>query len=74
MFEIGWFTAKLFLRGKLLREPMDFILRAMIGTTIAFSVLLFLAFIKLPLWLPILISSLGTGTIMPYLLKDFKMK
>ncbi|MDJ0734513.1 MAG: hypothetical protein QNJ47_10675 [Nostocaceae cyanobacterium] len=74
MLEIGWFTAKLFFKGKLLREPMDFILRAMIGSSIAFSILVFLVFIKLPLWLPIAISSLTVGTIMPYLLKDFKMK
>ncbi|MDJ0676090.1 MAG: hypothetical protein QNJ36_12015 [Calothrix sp. MO_167.B42] len=74
MFEIGWFSAKLFLKGKLLRDPVDFALKVTIASTASLLLLVSLASLKLPLCIPITISSLVAGAIMPFLLKDFKMK
>jgi hypothetical protein len=74
MLEIGWFSAKLFFKGKLLREPMHFIRQTTIGTGIGSLLFVSIALVKLPLWLPIAVSSLATGAIMPFLLKDLKMK
>ncbi|MCM0591604.1 MAG: hypothetical protein HEQ35_21960 [Gloeotrichia echinulata IR180] len=74
MFDIGWFSAKLFFKGKLLRDPGYFIRQTAIGSSIAFLILLSLAQTEFPFWLTIVISSLVTGAVMPFLLKDFKMK
>ena len=74
MFEIGWFSAKLFVKGKLLRDPVDFTLKVTIASISGLLLLVSLASLKLPLCIPITISSLVAGAIMPFLLKDFKMK
>jgi hypothetical protein len=74
MLEIGWFSAKLFLKGKLIREPQYFWRQVGIGISISCLLLFLPLFFKFPLWLTVVISSLVTGTVMPFLLKDFKMK
>ncbi|MEH2179417.1 hypothetical protein [Nostoc sp.] len=74
MLEIGWFSAKLFFKGKLLRDPMYFIQRTAIATAVGSLLLVLFAQIDIPFYLPITLSSLLTGLIMPFLLKDFKMK
>ncbi len=74
MLEIGWFSAKLFFKGKLLREPKYFLRQTAIGTVIGLLLLVSIALVKFPLWVSVVMSSLVTGAIMPFLLKDFKMK
>ncbi|MBD6618977.1 hypothetical protein FNW02_24935 [Komarekiella sp. 'clone 1'] len=74
MLEIGWFSAKLFFKGKLLRDPIYFVQQTAIGVSIGFLLLILLAQAEIPFWLPVVLSSLVTGMIMPFLLKDFKMK
>ncbi|MEH2068317.1 MAG: hypothetical protein V7K47_09140 [Nostoc sp.] len=74
MLEIGWFSAKLFLKGKLLRDPIYFIQRTTIATAVGSLLLVLFAQAKIPFYLPVILSSLVTGMIMPFLLKDFKMK
>ncbi|MBN4002268.1 hypothetical protein [Nostoc sp. LPT] len=74
MLEIGWFSAKLFFKGKLLRDPMYFVQRTTIATVVGSLLLVLFAQIDIPFYLPIILSSLVTGLIMPFLLKDFKMK
>lgn len=74
MLEIGWFSAKLFFQGKLLRDPIYFVRQTTIGTSIGLLLLVLIAQVDIPFCLPITLSSLVTGIIMPFLLKDFKMK
>ncbi|AFY45212.1 hypothetical protein [Nostoc sp. PCC 7107] len=74
MFELGWFSAKLFFQGKLLRDPMYFVQQTAIGVGVGLLSLIGLAQIEIPLCIPITLSSLITGALMPFLLKDFKMK
>ncbi|MBW4635633.1 MAG: hypothetical protein KME30_28250 [Iphinoe sp. HA4291-MV1] len=74
MFQLGWFSAKLFFKGQLIRDPIHFMQQTAIGTSLGSLLLVLLAFVKLPLLLAVAISSLVTGTMMPFLLKDFKMK
>lgn len=74
MFHIGWFSAKLFFKGKLLRDPIYFIRQTAIGSSIGFLTLVSLAQTQFTLWITIAISSLVTGAVMPFLLKDFKTK
>ncbi|MBW4616050.1 MAG: hypothetical protein KME21_22755 [Desmonostoc vinosum HA7617-LM4] len=74
MLEIGWFSAKLFFKGKLLRDPIYFIRQTAIATSIGLLILVLLAQVEIPFCLPVTLCSLATGIMMPFLLKDFKMK
>ncbi|NWF60391.1 MAG: hypothetical protein HXY43_14295 [Fischerella sp.] len=74
MLEIGWFSARLFFKGKLIRDPKYFWQQTSIGAGIGLLLLILPLFLKFPLWLAVVASSLTTGTVMPFLLKDFKMK
>ncbi|MEA5583139.1 hypothetical protein VB620_17550 [Nodularia harveyana UHCC-0300] len=74
MLEIGWYSVKLFFKGKLIRDPGYFIKQIVIANVIGLVLLLSLFHTELPLWFPIILSSSITGVIMPFLLKDFKMK
>ncbi|MEH2087623.1 hypothetical protein [Nostoc sp.] len=74
MLELGWFSAKLFFKGKLLRDPIYFVQKTAIAAAIGSSVLVLFAQADIPFYLPITLSSLVTGLIMPFLLKDFKTK
>lgn len=73
MLELGWFSAKLFFKGKLMREPMFFVQQTAIGISIAFILLFFLGQTAIPFWIPVVISSFIGGIFMPFLLKDLKM-
>jgi hypothetical protein len=74
MLEIGWYSAKLLLKGKLIRDPLDFIKQVALAATVGVLLLIVMAQMETTLLLPIIISSLGTGIIMPFLLKDMKLK
>ncbi|MCC5640225.1 hypothetical protein LC593_31210 [Nostoc sp. CHAB 5844] len=74
MLELGWFSAKLFFQGKLLRDPIYFVRQTAIGVSVGLLLLIALAQVEIPLCIPITVSSLFSGMLMPFLLKDFKMK
>lgn len=74
MLEVGWFSTKLMLKGKLLRNPGYFFRQSVIGIAIALLLFVGTAKVGLGLWLPIVVSSLATGMMMPFLLKDVKMQ
>ncbi|MER3494108.1 MAG: hypothetical protein C4323_18530 [Mastigocladus sp. ERB_26_2] len=74
MLEIGWFSAKLFFKGKLIRDPQYFWLQTAIGAGIGLLLLIVPLFLHFPLWLTVILSSVTTGTLMPFLLQDFRMK
>lgn len=73
MLELGWLSAKLLLKGKLLRHPGDFFRKILMATGVG-SLILILSQTALPFYLAVTVCSLITGAMMPYLLKDFKMK
>jgi hypothetical protein len=64
----------LLLKGKLIRNPLDFIKQVALAATVGVLLLIVMAQMETTLLLPIIISSLGTGIIMPFLLKDMKLK
>ncbi|QLE47537.1 hypothetical protein FD724_04975 [Nostoc sp. C057] len=74
MLELGWLSAKLFFKGKLIRNPIFFVKQSTIGIAVGFLLLVLLAQAPIPFYLPIILSSLVTGMIMPFLFKDFKTK
>jgi hypothetical protein len=73
MLELGWLSAKLLLKGKLLRDPWDFFQKILMATGVG-SLILILSQTAIPFYLAVTVCSLITGAMMPYLLKDFKMK
>jgi hypothetical protein len=74
MLEIGWFSARLFFKGKLLRNPMYFVKQTAIGISVSALLLFLLAQAKVSLWIPVIVSSFLTGVLMPFLHKDLKLK
>ncbi|KKD40020.1 MAG: hypothetical protein WAN66_24715 [Limnoraphis robusta] len=74
MLEVGWFSTKLLLKGKLLQNPGYFVRQSAIGLTLGLLLFVGLDKVGVTLWLPIVLSSLLTGIAMPFLLKDVKMK
>jgi hypothetical protein len=74
MFKIGFYSAKLFFQGKLFRDPAYIARQTLIGVSIGFFVLVLLTLLKLPLAFVIAGSSIVTGAVMPWLLKDLRMK
>lgn len=72
MFEMFLSSAKLFMKGKLFRDINNVFKKACIGMAIAAFLVIFLAKIGLPLWLAIIIASLVSGGVQPYLFKDLK--
>ena len=74
MLELSWFSAKLFFKGKLFRDPIYFLRQTIIASGIGTIILVLLAQASIPLCIPITVASLITGAIMPFLLQDFRMK
>ncbi|QYX32178.1 hypothetical protein [Sphaerospermopsis torques-reginae] len=74
MLELGWFSLRLFLKGKLFRDPLYFLRQTILASGIGTVLLVLLAQASIPLCIPITVASLVTGLMMPFLLKDFRMK
>lgn len=74
MLDIAWYAAKLLFKGKLVRDPVHFVRQTAIGVIICSLILMSLAQAEFPLGMSIIVSSSATGMIMPFLLKDLKMK
>ncbi|WP_013321762.1 hypothetical protein [Gloeothece verrucosa] len=74
MIEVGWYSSKLLVKGKLLRNPGYFYRNSALGAALGILLLIGLKIIGLSVGLAIVISSLVTGMLMPFLLKDVKMQ
>lgn len=75
MLEVGWFSTKLLLKGKLLRNPGYFYQRLAVAVLLGALILVCTAKTGItPLWVSVVLSSLGLSILMPFLLKDVKMQ
>lgn len=74
MLEVGWFSTKLLLKGKLLRNPGYFARETALGAAIGFLTLVGTNLLGADLLLSVTAAGLLTGLLMPYLLKDVKMQ
>ncbi len=63
---------RLFLKGKLFREPRQVVKKWLIGFIVALIAVVVLAYAGLPLWLAVIIASLVAGALQPYLFRDLK--
>ncbi|MGK7944408.1 MAG: hypothetical protein AB4058_08055 [Microcystaceae cyanobacterium] len=74
MIEFTWISTKLLLRGKLVRNAGYFYRQLAIGVILGLLLLLGLGITGVNVAIAIAISSLATGMVMPFLLKDLKMQ
>jgi hypothetical protein len=65
-------SLKLFVKGKLFREPRQVLRQWLIGFAVSLAGVVVLAQVGLPLWLAIAIAALGSGALQPFLFKDLK--
>ena len=74
MLEVGWFSTKLLLKGKLLRNPGYFYRQLVIGVILGLLLLVGMGETGVNPLFAIIVSSLALGMAMPFLLKDVKMQ
>lgn len=65
-------SLRLFLKGKLFREPRMVLRQWLIGVAATLVALVVLVKLGVPLWLAVLLASLGGGALQPFLFKDLK--
>lgn len=65
-------SLRLFLKGKLFREPREVAKKWLIGFVLALLAVLVLAKAGLPLGVAVVIAALAIGALQPYLFKDLK--
>lgn len=65
-------SLKLFVQGKLFRDPRAVARQWLLGTVISLVALVVLAKLGVPVWLAVLITAFGAGCLQPYLFKDLK--
>lgn len=73
MLKLAWYSTKLFFKGKLIRDPRHFYQQLALGFVIGLLLLVGLDKMEISLAFAIALSSLVTGMLMPFLLKDIKM-
>lgn len=74
MLEVGWFSTKLLLKGKLLRNPGYFYRQLATGIAIGLVLLVAIGETGVNPLFAIVVSSLALGITMPFLLKDVKLQ
>ena len=74
MLDLAWYSAKLIFKGQLFSNPSYFYRQLTLGVLIGCLLLVGLGEMGLNLAFVITVSSLVTGMMMPFLLKDLKMQ
>ncbi|XHU95430.1 MAG: hypothetical protein JJP05_06775 [cyanobacterium endosymbiont of Rhopalodia gibba] len=74
MLRLIWYSAKLFFKRKLIRNSGYLYKQFALGFVIGLLLLVGLYKMEINLALAIAVSSLVTGMLMPFLLKDIKMQ
>ncbi len=74
MFEVAWFSTKLLLKGKLLRNYDYFFRQITIAIAVGLLILVVIEKLSANTLLTIILSSLIIGMAMPFLLKDVKLQ
>ena len=72
MWDMFTNSLRLFLKGKLFRDPRMVLRQWLIGVAATLVALVLLARLGVPLWLAVLLASLGGGALQPFLFKDLK--
>ncbi|HEY1313782.1 MAG TPA: hypothetical protein VGE92_07890 [Steroidobacteraceae bacterium] len=72
MWDMFGNSLRLFLKGKLFRDPKAVFRQWLIGFAVA--LLLVVVFVKLsmPMWSAVVLAALGVGSLQPFLFKNLK--
>ena len=65
---------KLFLKGKLFRDPHAVLKKWLIGCVVSLLAVIILAKAGVPLWLTVTIVAFGSGALQPWLFRNLKYK
>lgn len=72
MWDMFTNSMKLFLKGKLFRDPAQVARQWLIGFVVALVALVALVKLGLPLWLCVALTAVAVGAMQPYLFKNLK--
>ena len=72
MFQMLVDSTKLFLQGRLFRDPWVVVRQWALGTALTAATLVLLVELGAPLWFAVGASALGGGALAPWLFKDVK--
>lgn len=72
MWDMFLNSFKLFVKGKLFREPGQVARQWLIGFVTAVVVLPVLVKLGVPLWLAVVVVAFGTGALQPWLFRNLK--
>ena len=72
MWDMFTNSLRLFVKGKLFREPRMVLRQWLIGIVATLVVLVVLVKLGAPLWLAVLIASIAGGALQPFLFKNLK--
>lgn len=72
MWDMFFNSTRLFLKGKLFRDPAAVARQWLIGLVATLVVLVLLAKLGVPLWIAVTIATFGGGALQPWLFKDLK--
>ncbi len=72
MWDMFLNSLRLFLKGKLFREPRAVLKKWLVGFVLTLLAVVVPAKLGVPLWVTVVITALGVGALQPYLFKDLK--
>jgi hypothetical protein len=72
MWDLFTGSLRLFIKGKLFRDPRQVARQWLIGVTVTFVAMMTLAQFGAPLWLAVVLASFGGGALQPLLFKNLK--
>lgn len=72
MWDMFQNSFKLFLKGKLFREPREVLKQWLVGFAVALVAVVVLARSGVPLWLAVVGSAFVAGALQPYLFRNLK--
>jgi hypothetical protein len=72
MWDMFTGSLRLFIKGKLFREPRQVARQWLIGVAVTWVAMMVLIRIGAPLWLAVTAAAFGGGALQPYLFKDLK--
>jgi hypothetical protein len=65
-------SLRLFVKGKLFREPGAVLRQWSIGFGVSVAAILILVKLGVPLWISVIVAALAVGFLQPYLFKNLK--
>lgn len=72
MWDMFSHSLRLFVKGKLFREPAAVFRQWLIGFGVSFVAVVLVVKLGVPMWIAVAVVALGAGVLQPYLFKNLK--